>query len=84
MTDTIVDDIHQAGKKVYVWTLNDISKLSEFVDMGVDGVITDNVESLYNKSELLYREQLQSPKKYLKFLIWKIEISQVSRYLDRE
>jgi len=32
---------HQAGKKVYAWTLNDAVGLSTLISRGVDGVITD-------------------------------------------
>lgn len=35
--------IHKSGKRVYVWTTNDISSLNEVLAKGVDGIITDEV-----------------------------------------
>ena len=35
--------IHKNGKRVYVWTTNDISSLNEVLAKGVDGIITDEV-----------------------------------------
>jgi len=32
---------HAAGKRVFVWTINDALSLSRWMSMGVDGVITD-------------------------------------------
>ena len=32
---------HKAGKKVFVWTINDAVSLSRMMSLGVDGVITD-------------------------------------------
>lgn len=37
----LVQRSHQAGKKVYAWTLNDAVGLSTLISRGVDGVITD-------------------------------------------
>jgi glycerophosphoryl diester phosphodiesterase len=32
---------HRAGVEVHVWTVNDERAMNEFLDMGVDGIITD-------------------------------------------
>jgi glycerophosphoryl diester phosphodiesterase len=32
---------HAAGKKVYVWTINDATHMSSVISLGVDGLITD-------------------------------------------
>jgi len=39
-----VRDAHDAGKQVYVWTINDPISLLRMVVFGVDGVITDEPE----------------------------------------
>jgi glycerophosphoryl diester phosphodiesterase len=36
-----VDRVHDAGKDVYVWTVNDRLNMSRMMSRGVDGVITD-------------------------------------------
>ena len=36
-----VRSAHDAGKKVYVWTVNDAPTMSAMMSRGVDGLITD-------------------------------------------
>jgi glycerophosphoryl diester phosphodiesterase len=38
---TFIRRAHTAGKRVFVWTINDALSLSRWMSMGVDGVITD-------------------------------------------
>ena len=42
-SQTNVDVAHQNGKKVYVWTVNTVNGLSNFLTSDVDGIITDEV-----------------------------------------
>ncbi|RLA41366.1 MAG: glycerophosphodiester phosphodiesterase, partial [Gammaproteobacteria bacterium] len=35
---------HQAGRKVFVWTVNDRISMSRMISLGVDGIITDEPE----------------------------------------
>ncbi len=45
MTDDIrIINIHQAGKKAVVWTVNTWNGLETFLDKNIDGIITDQVE----------------------------------------
>jgi glycerophosphoryl diester phosphodiesterase len=37
----VVRKVHQMGKKVNVWTVNESHNLKKYIDMGVDGIITD-------------------------------------------
>jgi len=37
----VVRKVHQMGKKVNVWTVNEPQNLKKYVEMGVDGIITD-------------------------------------------
>lgn len=39
--ESLIDVIHQKGKKVYIWTVNDEQSLKKIVDSDVDGIITD-------------------------------------------
>lgn len=39
-----VDQIHLAGKEVHVWTVNSEAEMEEMLNMGVDGLITDEVK----------------------------------------
>lgn len=41
ITKTFVDDIHNRGMLVYVYTVNDVDDLIRVVNYGVDGIITD-------------------------------------------
>ena len=38
---SFVQSVHDAGKEVYVWTVNDAPTMSAMLSRGVDGVITD-------------------------------------------
>ncbi|EEE37701.1 glycerophosphoryl diester phosphodiesterase family protein [Rhodobacteraceae bacterium KLH11] len=37
----LIRSIHEAGKDIYVWTVNDPLQMSAMASMGVDGLITD-------------------------------------------
>ena len=41
-TAELISNIHAAGKKCYVWTINSEENLQSLIDMGVDGIVTDN------------------------------------------
>lgn len=41
VTPLVVKKVHKMGKKINVWTVNDEYDLKLFVNMGVDGIITD-------------------------------------------
>ena len=41
VTPLVVSKIHKMGKKINVWTVNDEYDLKLFLEMGVDGIITD-------------------------------------------
>ena len=53
---------HDAGKQVYVWTVNSTTKMSFLIDRGVDGIMTDDprklVDVLEQRSELTDIERL--------------------------
>lgn len=38
----LVQDLHQAGKRVLVWTVNDQKCMREMSDVGVDGIVSDD------------------------------------------
>ncbi|MEM9367742.1 MAG: glycerophosphodiester phosphodiesterase family protein [Planctomycetota bacterium] len=40
-THAFVRDMHAAGKEVYVWTVNDAATMSQMLNRGVDGLLTD-------------------------------------------
>ncbi len=40
-THNLIRSTHQAGRDVYVWTVDDPVKISSLVSRGVDGIITD-------------------------------------------
>ena len=45
---TLVDNIHSAGKQVFVWTVNNESQVQYLVDCGVDGIVTDDPVMMRN------------------------------------
>jgi glycerophosphoryl diester phosphodiesterase len=40
----LIRRVHKAGKKVFVWTVNDPVTMSRMMSLGVDGIITDEPE----------------------------------------
>lgn len=45
-TSALLDTAHQAGLAVHVWTVNDRTQMRDLLDLGVDGIITDEAETL--------------------------------------
>lgn len=43
VTDEMLVQAHGQGRDLYVWTVNDLADLSDYLSRGVDGVITDEV-----------------------------------------
>ena len=53
---SLVARIHNSGKKIFVWTINDIDTLYKMIDLNVDNIITDNIvqakEALNSNQEI--------------------------------
>ena len=48
INDTMLERVHSLGKKVYAWTVNEDSAITELAAMDVDAVITDYPENVYD------------------------------------
>jgi glycerophosphoryl diester phosphodiesterase len=46
LTAALVESAHARGLKVWAYTVNDVGRAHELVAMGVDGIITDEVETV--------------------------------------
>ena len=46
LTQKLVDELHNAGKTVITWTVNDPRKMLQAAAMGVDGIISDDTRLL--------------------------------------
>ncbi len=46
LNEEVVDSIHQAGFKVYTWTVNNPEEISRMKDYGVDGIFSDYPERI--------------------------------------
>ena len=42
VTRNMISRLKANGKPIYVWTLNNEKSIRKYVEMGVDGIITDN------------------------------------------
>ncbi|APX71452.1 glycerophosphodiester phosphodiesterase [Companilactobacillus allii] len=49
LNSSFVDGAHAINKKVYAWTVNDTSAMSQMMFLDVDGIITDNLSDLKSK-----------------------------------
>jgi glycerophosphoryl diester phosphodiesterase len=46
VTETEVEACHAAGLQLVVWVVNDPAQMSHFINLGVDGIITDQPDVL--------------------------------------
>jgi glycerophosphoryl diester phosphodiesterase len=46
LTAKLVDEVHNSGKQIVTWTVNDRRSILRFVKWGVDGIISDKPELL--------------------------------------
>jgi glycerophosphoryl diester phosphodiesterase len=44
----LVEEVHQAKKKIFVWTVNDSIAMLRFAEWGTDGIISDDTQLLVN------------------------------------
>ena len=44
VTQEVIDQVHEEGKRILVWTVNDEAEQRAFMEEGADGIITDEVE----------------------------------------
>lgn len=41
VSQDLIDDIHELGKQIHVWTVDDEDEIIELIEMGVDGIISN-------------------------------------------
>jgi glycerophosphoryl diester phosphodiesterase len=46
ISERLVDEMHAAGKQLFVWTVNSAREMVEFAEWGVDGIISDDTKLL--------------------------------------
>jgi glycerophosphoryl diester phosphodiesterase len=46
LTPALVEAAHRAGKKVHIWTVDDSETMERLIDVGVDGIFADRIDTL--------------------------------------
>ena len=46
VTERLVATAHRLGKHVHVWTIDDAAEMRRLLDLGVDGIVTDRIDTL--------------------------------------
>lgn len=64
VNEELIDKAHSKNREIYVWQVNDEESIDTYLDMGVDGIITDYpadmIKALYiSKSEYNNRKLMQ-------------------------
>lgn len=57
-TESMINSIHDKGKKVFVWTVNDEEDLYDFLSSNADEIITDNVSGAKETKAMLEKRSL--------------------------
>lgn len=66
VTPSMVTRIHNAGKQIYVWTVNSRKTVNRMIDLNVDNIITDRVAMV---QECVYEEKTNDViRQYVRFL----------------
>ncbi|QBD86514.1 hypothetical protein EW636_02120 [Clostridium tetani] len=66
ISSNLVNEIHANGKEIHVWTVNHNWKMERLINMGVDNIITDEVEAL--RDTLKMREERSPYEKFMEIL----------------
>jgi glycerophosphoryl diester phosphodiesterase len=45
-TEALVRAAHEAGRRILVWTVNDENDMKQCLEIGIDGIITDEPQRL--------------------------------------
>ncbi|WP_073254758.1 glycerophosphodiester phosphodiesterase family protein [Shimia gijangensis] len=72
-TPRLVREMRKAGKKLYVWTVNEPLEMSHMLSMGVDGLITD--EPAMARNVISQRHELTTPERAVLALANKIGVA---------
>lgn len=48
VTPRLIADVHRAGKQLHVWTVDDRTEIERLLDLGVDGIFSDRIDTLKN------------------------------------
>ncbi len=62
----VVAAAHTRGKQVHVWTVNDPTRMSRLIDLGVDNLITD--DPLLARQVLAERAELSDVERLILYL----------------
>jgi glycerophosphoryl diester phosphodiesterase len=54
ISKSLISELHDWGKQLFVWTVNSANEMRDFADAGVDGIISDDTRLLF---ETLRRPQ---------------------------
>ncbi len=46
VNERVIDIVQSQGKQIHVWTVNDLDEMARFLDLGVDGLVTDRPDLL--------------------------------------
>lgn len=57
-----IDTLQSTGREVHVWTINGLDRAIHYRNLGVDGLITDNVEGILNERSASKSQENECPR----------------------
>lgn len=70
-TRTILEDIHFYEKKAFIWTVNEPDNVENYMKLGADGIITDDVQIIKNEVKKILKNKNPSSIR-LHFFLWNV------------
>jgi glycerophosphoryl diester phosphodiesterase len=82
ITQATVDLVHNAGLELHIWTVDNLTRMQQLIDLGVDGITTNAAETLRSivpiAGDFNYDEKVDAAD----YAIWRKNMGDAASYSD--